>query len=82
MGLRQIFQWIFVIADVTYPRLGYDLLALPLDLGVSMHHRRLIDNINIIAVNGAFISITSLGIRYILATSSFADVLKSDGLVW
>jgi hypothetical protein len=52
LGLRQEFSWRFVVADVTGPIIGSDFLSL-YDLLVDIRHRRLINNVTNLTVNGA-----------------------------
>jgi hypothetical protein len=51
LGLRREFSWRFVIADVTGSIIGSDFLSY--NLLVDVRHRRLIDNVTTLTVNGA-----------------------------
>jgi len=53
-GLRREFSCRFVVADVTGPTIGSDFLCF-YNLLFDMRHRRLIDNITNLTVNGALI---------------------------
>jgi hypothetical protein len=53
-GLRGEFSWRFVVADATGPIIGSEFLSF-YDLLVDVRHRRLIDNITTLTVNGALV---------------------------
>ena len=58
LGLRRTFRWVFVVADVTNAILGVDFLqhyGLTVDLG----HRRLVDDITNLHIQGTISALTS-----------------------
>ena len=51
IGLRRTYQWIFILADVSYPILGADFLA-HFSLAVDVKHHRLIDMQTTLSIQG------------------------------
>ena len=58
LGLRRTFRWVFVVADVANPILGADFLQ-HFSLVVDLRHRRLIDALTTLTVQGLLSSQTS-----------------------
>ena len=76
LGLRRIFRWVFVIADVTHAILGADFLEHH-HLVVDMRHRRLVDAVTSLRVQGVLYSKPSLGPSLLprSPTNSFEAIL-------
>ena len=76
LGLRRIFRWVFVIADVTHAILGADFLENH-HLVVDMRHRRLVDAVTSLRVQGVLSSKPSLSPSLLprSPTNSFEAIL-------
>ncbi|XP_064471611.1 uncharacterized protein LOC135385914 [Ornithodoros turicata] len=74
LELRRTFRWVFVIADVTQPKLGADFLAF-FNLAVNVRHRRLCDSTTTLKVTGASSPQAPTGIRALRPPSPYAALL-------
>lgn len=74
VGLRRLFRWVFVVADVPHPILGADFLQ-HFGLDISLSRKKLADTLTNLTVSGSPSSETSTGIRTVLPPSRFAAVL-------
>lgn len=74
LGLRRTFRWIFTVATVSHPIHGSDFLSF-FSLGVSVRHRRLLDETTTLSVSGIASRATSLGIRPVLPSSPYERIL-------
>lgn len=75
-GLRCIFRWVFVIADVVQPIIGSDFLSY-FDLDVSVRRRRLIDGKTRLSISGVLSDIAPMAIRMLIPSSPFEKILAS-----
>ncbi|KER21705.1 hypothetical protein T265_10032 [Opisthorchis viverrini] len=75
IGLRRAFKWIFLLADAQTPIIGADFLT-HYNLSVDVRHKRLLDTLTSLSVNGISAPTSSTGIRVILPDSHFADILR------
>ena len=57
-GLRRMFHWVFVVADVAFPILGADFLQYN-NLLVDMRHKRLSDTLTKLHIQGIVSSLQS-----------------------
>ena len=58
IGLRRVYRWVFILADVASPLLGADFLA-HFSLAVDVKHRKLMDLETSLSVNVAISTDTS-----------------------
>jgi len=86
-GLRRELSWRFVVAYVTGPIIGSDFLYF-YNLLVDIRHRRLIDNITNLTVNGAsvetyggHIKVLAGSSRYHKLLKDFSDVIRPAGIL-
>jgi hypothetical protein len=73
-GLRLEFSWRFVVADMTGPIIGSDFLSF-YDLLIDIRHRRLIDNITTLTVNGAPVGTYGDHIKVLAGSSRYHTTL-------
>ncbi|XP_064469558.1 uncharacterized protein LOC135384277 [Ornithodoros turicata] len=74
IGLRRLFRWVFIIADVPHPILGADFLQ-HFALDISLSRRKLTDTLTTLSVSGSPALQTSTGIRTVLPASRYAAIL-------
>jgi hypothetical protein len=86
-GLRREFSWRFVVADVTGPIIGSGFLCF-YNLLVDMRHRRLIDNVTNLTVNGGsvgtyggHIKVLDGSSRYHALLQDFPNVIRPAGIL-
>lgn len=77
LGLRRVYRWIFVKADVSLPILGADFLG-QFSLAVDVKHRRLIDLETTLSVSGIRSSLESLSLTFGISEeqSVYHDLLR------
>lgn len=74
LGLRRIFPWSFLIADVSHPIIGADFLE-RFELLVDVKNRRLVDNQTFLSAKGTMISGPSLGLTLISGKCAYQEIL-------
>lgn len=74
IGLRRLFRWAFIIADIPHAILEADFLR-HLGLDISLPRKKLVDTVTNLAVLGSLSQQTSTGIRTIIPPSRYANVL-------
>ncbi|XP_064468344.1 uncharacterized protein LOC135379022 [Ornithodoros turicata] len=74
IGLRRLFQWVFVIADVPYPILGADFLH-HFGLDISISRKKLADSTTGLTISGVPSTHPSMGNRTVVPTCSYAELL-------
>ncbi|BHF58389.1 hypothetical protein SprV_0100134100 [Sparganum proliferum] len=75
IGLRRLFHWVFVQADVKSLIIGADFLT-HFGLAVDLKHRKLIDTTTTLCTIGIAASEPSVSIQLTVPSSPFADILK------
>ncbi|XP_064464993.1 uncharacterized protein LOC135376420 [Ornithodoros turicata] len=69
LGLRRVFRWVFLIADVSHPIIGADVLR-HYDLLVDMRHRRLTDGTTTLSVSGIATRVPSYRLNVLVPDSN------------
>ena len=80
LGLRRVYRWVFIIADIHTPILGADFLA-NFGLLVDLRRRRLIDATTNLTVDGAFVSSpspTPIKLKMLKSTNTRFDAVIAD----
>ena len=75
LGLRRVFIWTFIIADVTQGILGADFLH-RYNIMVDLARRRLVDNTTTVATAASIDTSDEPSIRTVSENNPFADILK------
>lgn len=75
LGLRRVFPWTFVVAEVTRPILGADFLE-HFSLLVDIKNKKLIDSLTTCSINASRAPGETMGIKTIAGSSSWHKILE------
>ncbi|XP_050052010.1 uncharacterized protein [Dermacentor andersoni] len=75
LGLRHMFRWVFIVADVNPPILGSDFLT-HFNLNVSIRHRRLTDSKTRLPIPGILSAVAPTGIRTMTPPCQYTRILE------
>ena len=75
LGLRRIFRWQFLIADVSKPIIGADMLY-EYSLLPDVRNKRLLDRITGLSTAAATLSCQSLSLKVVEPSNAFKDILS------
>lgn len=77
LGLRRVFRWVFVVADLPTPIIGADFLR-HFNLLVDVKHQRLIDSSTSLTVQGVASHTASISPMFVVASTSPYDTLLRE----
>lgn len=74
LGLRRVFDWRFVIADVTKPIIGVDFLSF-YNLLIDTRHKRLVDNLTSLTATAGTVLVNTPHIKAVTGSTQYHQLL-------